>query len=209
MIQARSPSLRAVLLASIWPLSWLALACDEASTEPEPEPLVVPDSPRCEPVADGPLTSAETSLLAEINRLRAEGGRCGALTFLPAAPLHFEPALRCAARLHAVDMATRMYLGAIDPDGRGTGARLAEVEYTASAFAQAVGFARATADDPEFEPAAAADIAATWADNPSTCWQLRARELTAIGVGAVPGDHAFKDMEPASGVYFTAIFAAP
>lgn len=197
-----------MLLATV-PLSWLALACDEATTEPEPEPLVVPDSPRCEPVANGRLTLAETSLLAEINRLRAEGGRCGALTFLPAGPLHFAPSLRCAARLHAVDMVTRMYLGAIDPDGRGTGARLAEVEHTASSFAQAVGFARATADDREFEPAAAADIAATWADNPSTCWQLRARELTEIGVGAVPGDYAFKDMEPATGVYFSAIFAAP
>ena len=205
MTRARSTSLRAALLAT----TWLAPACDDTLPEPEPEPLVVPDSPRCEPVADGPLTSAETALLAEINRLRAEGGRCGALTFLPAGPLYFDPALRCAARLHAVDMVTRMYIGAIDPDGRGTGARLAEVEYTASAFAQAVGFVRATADDPEFEAAAAADIAATWADNASTCWQLRARELTAFGVGAIPGDHAFKDMEPAPGVYFSAIFAAP
>ncbi len=189
--------------------SWLALACDDPMIEPEPEPLVVPDSPRCEPVADGPLTLAETSLLAEINRLRAEGGRCGPLTFLPAGPLYFDPALRCAARLHALDMSTRVYLGAIDPDGRGTGARLTEVEYTASSFAQSVGFARGTADAPDFEPALAAEMAATWADNPSTCWQLRARELTAIGVGAQPGEHAFKDMDPASGVYFSAIFAAP
>ena len=209
MIRPRSTSLRAASLATV---ASLTLACDDPMTEPEPEPLVVPDSPRCEPVTDdSPLSQPETeeALLVAITDMRARGGRCGALSFLPAAPLHFDPSLRCAARLHTADMVTRMYLGAIDPDGRGTGARLAEVEHTASSFAQAVGFARATADNPEFEPAAAADIAATWADNPSTCWQLRARELTEIGVGAVPGDYAFKDMEPTTGVYFSAIFAAP
>ena len=198
------PSLCAALA-----LATAALACEEVQPEPEVTVPVVPDSPRCEPVRTGTLAAAEAALLAEINRLRAKGGRCGALTFLPTAPLHFDPALRCAARLHTVDMITRMYLGAVDPDGRGTGPRLTEVEYTASSFAEADGFALADGLDPDFEPAAAADIAATWADNPSTCWQLRARELTAIGIGAVAGDYAFKDIDPASGVYFSAIFAAP
>jgi uncharacterized protein YkwD len=198
------PSLCAALA-----LAACVAACEEVEPEPGTGGPVVPAGARCDPVRDGTLATAEVTLLAEINRLRAEGGRCGLLTFLPAAPLRFDPALRCAARLHVVDMITRMYLGAVDPDGRGTGPRLGEVEYAASSFAEADGFARADGDDPTYEASAAADIAATWADNPSTCWQLRARELTAIGIGAAPGNYAFKDMDPAFGVYFSAIFAAP
>ena len=206
MIRPRSTSLRAALLATV---ASLALACDDPMTEPEPEPLVVPDSPRCEPVTDdSPMSQPETeeALLVAINDMRARGGRCGALSFLPAAPLHFDPSLRCAARLHTADMITRMYLGAIDPDGLGAGAQLAAVEYTASIFAESVGFAAGT---PGLLPAAAAEMAATWADNPSTCWQLRAREMTAIGIGARAHAYAFKDMDPTDGALFTAIFAAP
>ena len=49
-------------------------------------------------------------------RLRAQGGRCGDLNYLPAPPLRSAPALRCAARLHSQDMHIRQYLGQVDPD---------------------------------------------------------------------------------------------
>ena len=57
--------------------------------------------------------------------------------------------------------------------------------------------------------AAAADIAASWADNPGTCWKLRARELEEIGIGAFVGVYVPKDVDNAQGYFWTAIFAAP
>ncbi len=183
-------------------------ACETPEPEPESEPPIVPDGAHCEPVRESPQTLAEDTLLAEINALRARGGRCGPLRFLPAPALAFDPALRCAARLHTADMLARDFFGSVDPDGIGPGPRLAAAQYPASSFAENVGFARTTAEDPD-QPAAAADITTTWADNPSTCWKLYAREFTAIGIGAAPVDYAFKDMDPAPGLVFTATFAAP
>lgn len=186
----------------------LLTGCDPAAQDPADEPPAVPDIAVCDPVADSKLGPGEDALLAEVNSLRAAGGRCGGLAFLPAPPLRADPALRCAARLHAADMQARAYVGQIDPDKVGTGPRLAAVDYVASTFAENDGFT-VTAADPDLERAAA-DIVATWADNPMTCWKLHARELQDLGVGAAPGMFTPKDAEePVSGLYWTAIFAAP
>ncbi len=188
----------------------LLAACDETPVEPVDETPTVPSSELCAPVADWPDSRAETALLAEINALRAQGGRCGDLNYLPAPALRFAPALRCAARLHSQDMDTRQYLGQVDPDGLGTGARLDAVLYSASTFGENNGFsALDPRDDIDRVQAAAADIAASWADNPGTCWKLRAGELTEIGIGAFVGVFAPKDAAPAQGYYWTAIFTAP
>jgi uncharacterized protein YkwD len=187
----------------------LLAACDDAPADPDPAPEV-PAGTRCEPVADWPHARAEALLLAEINDLRAQGGRCGALNYLPAAPLRADPALRCAARLHSQDMHLRQYLGQVDPDGLGTRARLDAVEHRASTFAENVGFAAIDPDaDIDRMATAAADIAASWADNPLSCWKLRAGELEAIGIGAYIGGFTPDEEEPLPGYYWTAIFTAP
>lgn len=188
----------------------LLAACDDTPADPADEAPAVPVSERCDPVADWPDARAEDALLVEINALRAQGGRCGDLNYLPAPPLRSAPALRCAARLHSQDMHIRQYLGQVDPDGLGTGPRLDAVEYRASTFGENNGF---SALDPsptvDRMRAAAADIAASWADNPGTCWKLRARELEEIGVGAFVGVYVPKDLDNAQGYFWTAIFAAP
>lgn len=185
----------------------LLVGCDPAPVEPAAEPLV-PDTARCEPVADWDFTAAEDALRAEIDAVRAEGGRCGALTFLPAPRLRPDPALRCAARLHSADMQARMYTGQVDPDGVGTGPRLAAVGYTASSFGENVGFTVTTDADPDWTQAAA-DMVAAWADNPTTCWKLHARELQDVGIGAAAGSFTPKELDPVTGLYWTATFAAP
>ena len=181
--------------------------CDPAPVEPAEVP-VVPDLERCDPVADSTLGPAEDALLAAINELRAAGGRCGALAFLPAAPLRVDPALRCAARLHSADMQARMYTGQVDPDGVGTGPRVGAVGYDASTFAENTGFTVTSEADTAFTQAAA-DMLATWADNPTTCWKLHARELQDLGIGAATGMFTPKEAEPVPGLYWTATFAAP
>jgi uncharacterized protein YkwD len=190
----------------------LLVGCDAAPVDPAEPTADVPAIPVCEPVADGTdIGPAESALLAEINLLRAQGGRCGPLNFLPAAPLRFVPALRCAARLHSADMVARQYLGQVDPDNLGTGPRLDAVGYAASTYGENVGFTVAGQTDADWDELAAADAVAIWADNPGTCWKLRARELEEIGIGAAFGEYVSKDkvIDPTTGVYWTAIFAAP
>ena len=186
-------------------------ACDPASDMPADEPPAVPSSERCDPVATWEAAPAELALLAEINALRAQGGRCGELTYLPAAPLRFAPALRCAARLHSQDMQTRQFVGQVDPDGLGTRARLDAVEHPASTFGENDGFSVLDDAEPDLRDlAAAADIAASWADNPGSCWKLRAREFEEIGIGAFAGDFMpTKALAPVDGYYWSAIFTAP
>jgi uncharacterized protein YkwD len=202
MRQARyaAPVTRPHLLAPLL----LALACDPGPGEPEPDALLVPELAICDPIAEQDSLALEDALLAQINDLRREGGRCGDLAFRPAPGLGFDPALRCAARLHSLDMATRAFLTQVDPDGVGTGSRLGAVGYAASTFAENVGFVQ---QDPDADPDPERDARAVllgWQDNPSTCWKLYARELSAIGLGATPGSFDPKDLEPVDGLYFTA-----
>lgn len=187
----------------------LALACDPGSGASGLEAPVVAELAPCEPVADwDPLAQdVEDALLAQINALRREGGRCGDLALLPAAGLGSDPTLRCAARLHTQDMVTRDYLAQVDPDGVGTGPRLAALGHVASTYGENVGFVQAAPDlDPELIARA---ILLSWADNPGTCWKLRARELEQVGIGATPGGFDPKDLEPVDGFTFTATFSAP
>ena len=191
----------------------LALACDPAADEPGPDAPVVAGLAICDPIADWDSLALEAALLAQINDLRREGGHCGDLAFVPAPGLGMDPALRCAARLHTQDMVTRAYLAQVDPDGIGTGPRLDALGYIASTYAENVGFVQDEPEpDPDGEPdpeRAARAILLGWQDNPTTCWKLYARELTAIGIGATPGGFEPKDLDPVEGLYFTATFAAP
>lgn len=187
----------------------LVAACDPAASEPDPADLDVPALELCDPVADWDSLAVEEHLVAQINALRRDGGRCGARSFLPAAPLGIDPALRCIARLHSKDMVVRGYLAQVDPDGVGTGPRLDAVGYLAATFAEDVAFvdAPSTADADLAEAAADAAVR-SWKDNPTTCWKLYAREWTDLGVGAVRGGYDPKDSEAVVGVYWTATFAA-
>lgn len=183
-------------------------ACDEA---PAPEPMSPPevaDLAACAPAATWPeeWSAAERAVLAEINALRAEGGACGTLQFAPAPPLRMHPTLRCAARLHTADMIARQFVSAIDPDGVGTGARLAALGYAAATFGEVVNAITETVADPADD---ARDAVIAWRDNPASCWQLRARELTDVGIGGNLGMFTPKDQEPTPAAYWTLTVAAP
>lgn len=210
-MQRRGPARYAAAVLRPHPLAPLlfALACDPGPGESEPEAPVVAELAACDPVTDWDpiVTAIEDALLAQINALRREGGRCGDLAFLPAPGLGNDPTLRCAARLHSLDMTTRAYLAQIDPDGLGTGQRLDALDYVASTHGENVGFVQAV---PNLEPELVARaMLLSWQDNPGTCWKLRARELEAVGIGVTPGNFDPKDLEPVDGFTFTATFAAP
>lgn len=187
------PRARLVCLAVVF-------ACDAPAVVVDEE-QVLPDGELCAAVSewDADHADLEAEFQDALNALRAEGGTCGDLVFPPAPPVYMDPSLRCIARLHSQDMATRGYLGEVDPDGVGTAARLAQVGYPAVTFAENVGFGYPTV----------ASALALWADSPVNCWKLRARELTDIGVGVHTGEFTPKDVDPVTGLYWTVTFATP
>ena len=181
-------------------------ALDPGDGSPAPE---VADLPACDPVTDWPeaWSDAEREVLAEINALRAEGGSCGALRFAPAPPLRMHPALRCAARLHTDDMIARAYVSSVDPDGLGLGARLLTLEYEAATFAEVVAVVTEDTIDDDDD---VRDIVVAWRDNPTSCWQLYARELTHVGVGGREATFTPKEADdPVRAGYWTLSLAAP
>ena len=200
-----------------WPCVALAanlavvLACDgppDGGDEPEVAPDV-PDTAVCEPVADWPeaWADAERAVVAEINALREEGGWCGPLHFAPAPPLRMHSSLRCAARLHTADMIAREYLSSVDPDGLGLGARLLTLEYAAATFAEVVAVVTEDTIDDDDD---VRDIVVAWRDNPTSCWQLHARELTHVGVGGREATFMPKEADaPSRAGYWTLSLAAP
>lgn len=185
-------------------------ACTGAPQSPVDAPPEVPDGVAdCEPVAewDPAMAEAERALVDELNALRAEGGTCGALRFAPAPPLRLDPTLRCAARLHTADMVARDYLSPVDPDGVTTGDRLGALGYAAASFAEAVTAVTEASEDPADD---VRDAIAAWRGNATSCWMLRARELTAVGVGAQLGEfEAAEAEEPTPALYWTLTLAAP
>ena len=131
-------------------LAWLALSLSAlACSEPEaPAPPDVPDIAYCDPVRDWEpeIAAREVEVLRLINDARAVGGRCGSLDFEPAEPLIMDPALRCAARIHALDMGEQDYFSNLDPDDLDYVARAELAEYAGVAVHQLIGAQHSTAE---------------------------------------------------------------
>lgn len=180
------------------------VACDDP---PAPTPEAAPevaDLDACDAVTDWPedWSTAEAAVLAEINRLRAEGGTCDKLQFAPAPPLRMDPTLRCAARLHTLDMIARGYLSSVDPDGVTVGTRLGELGFGAAIYSEVVNVVTAPTPDP-------VEAVIAWRDNPASCWQLRARELTVAGLGGQPGPFTPQNKDATDSSYWTLTVATP
>jgi uncharacterized protein YkwD len=107
--------------------------------EPPPPPPPPPDDPdvpnteHCAPVAnwDSLWAAWEEEVLVLVNERRAAGADCGSEgTFGPAAPLTMNPALRCAARLHSMDMVINNYFSHTSQDGTTFAQRISAAGYS-------------------------------------------------------------------------------
>jgi uncharacterized protein YkwD len=91
------------------------------------------DTRHCEPVNEWPEESAraEFALFMAINGLReSEWPRCNGREYGGRrAPLRHAPELRCAARLHSMDMVNRDFVGSINPSGESPWQRVAETGF--------------------------------------------------------------------------------
>jgi uncharacterized protein YkwD len=129
-------------------LAWMAgTICIGCTPEAEqPEPPEVPEVEYCDAVRDwDPAWSAfEDEVLVQLNEQRAAGAMCGDEVFDPAEPLRMDPALRCAARKHALDMGEQDYFSNLDPDTLDFHASAEAAGYAGAALEQNIGAAHST-----------------------------------------------------------------
>jgi uncharacterized protein YkwD len=133
------------------------------------------------------------NVLARLNEVRAEGGRCGSTDYPPGRTLTRSPALDEAARAHAEDMAKNSFLAHTGSDGSNPGERAARTGYDWHTIAENVASGQTSADD----------LAATWLDSPGHCDNLRDANYSETGIAYAlnPGD--------GRDIYWVQVYARP
>lgn len=145
----------------------------------EPDPRPWPQTESCEGLDVWPQAWAdqEQAALERIDALRREGADCGERgKFGPAPSLRRSPALDCAARFHAQDMAEREYFGRLDPDGADERDRVDATGYSAALVLQHL--AAGPRDASEL-------VEQTWRPRTVPCSSMLSSDVTEIGLGFV------------------------
>jgi uncharacterized protein YkwD len=174
----------------------LASACDPATPDPMPAATGLPAIAICDAVReDGAREPEQVQLLLDaVDRWRARGSRCGMRgRFPPAATLHDDPALRCAARVHARELAVRGEVTHLDAQELGPPERALAVGYTAAV----VEHLAAGTDD------AVAVVDTLWLRDDAICADL----LDAAHVDA--GAAFVGDVDDAYGSYWVLLLGRP
>ncbi len=171
-------------------------ACGGEPAEPvDEEPW--PRTAACEGLDEWPVEWAELErdALRHIEALRHEGADCGPRgKWGPAAPLRRRTALDCAARSHALDMASEGEVSRLDGEGAGEHARAEAAGYSASVLVQHL--AAGPRDG-------AMLIEDTWLPRPVPCESLVTSELSELGLGHVG------DVDDELGTYWVLLLARP
>ncbi len=156
-------------------------------------------APYCEPVRDGPdwpgeLRAWEDEVLRLTNAARAAGADCASGgKFDPTTPLTMNASLRCAARKHSKDMATRDFFDHTNPEGEDPFDRIGLAGY--GSYSQAGENIAAGTDTPQ----ATVD---GWLASPGHCANIMSPNYSELGVGAFegPGEYVY---------YWTQTFGRP
>jgi uncharacterized protein YkwD len=183
-----------------WALGLSLGGCDPASVGPSADDLAakaaVPDLEACD-VAQAwsrAWTEREAEALARIDAARSRGSDCGDAGKLPVAPrLRVDGALVCAARVHALSMASRGFTGHVDPDGVDPHMRADAAGYEGTI----VEHWAAGPDD------ARALVDALWLRSPPHCADLVTRDFVDVGIGHVG------DVEGEHDRYWVVVLGAP
>ncbi|MCA9649729.1 MAG: hypothetical protein H6712_34260 [Myxococcales bacterium] len=155
----------------------MQLACDPKPNDPPEAPW--PSTPQCEGLDEWPVEWAELErdALALVDAARDEGADCGVRGKLGHAPaLMRSPALHCAARFHALDMAEQGYFGRFDPDGVDERARVEAAGESPAWVTQHL--ASGPRDAQEL-------VERTWLPRPIPCADLVSETSTEVGLGHV------------------------
>lgn len=175
----------------------LASACDPAASGTDAAPEAWPSAAVCEGLDEWPpaFAALEDEALERIDMRRAEGADCGERgKWGPAQALRRRTALDCAARFHALDMATQGYFGRLDPDDHDETDRVAAAGYAAAVLVEHL--AAGPRDAEEL-------VDRTWAPRAVPCQSMADPALTEVGIGHVG------DVDDEHGTYWVLLLASP
>jgi len=145
---------------------------DDTVTEDD----VIPDNAYCDAVVSWPAANVEfeDEVLVLVNERRAVGADCGSGgTFGPADPLASAGDLRCAARNHSLDMATRGFFDHTNPDGDGPGERLEAAGFSGFGWGENIAWGQRTPQQ----------VVDGWMGSDGHCRNIMNPDFTEIGVG--------------------------
>jgi uncharacterized protein YkwD len=151
-------------------------ACDAGNCMVVP----IPDVAYCEATQDWPLdwTTWEFEVLDIVNQRRAEGADCGGEgDFPPVPPLQMHANLRCAARMHSMDLVERDYFDHQNPDGDGPSERATDAGYTGRGAGENIAGGNATPEATMQQ----------WMDSDGHCANIMRGSYQFIGIGYYPG----------------------
>ena len=174
--------------SSIVVLAWiLSAGCGGSDVDES-----VPDVAFCDPVTgwDAEWTAIENDVLALVNQARSVGHNCDSEgNFGPASALTMNPALRCAARVHSLDMQERDFFAHTNPSNEGPSDRVESAGYLWRRVGENIAVGYGSAES----------VMEGWLDSDGHCSNLMNPGYTEIGVGYYPTD----------GPYWTQAFGTP
>jgi uncharacterized protein YkwD len=122
---------------------------------------------------DEPWAEFEREVVSLVNQRRSEGGVCGGPAFGASAPLSVDSALRCAARNHSLDMATRDFFDHENPDGEAPEDRITRAGFEWSAIGENIAQGQPTP----------AEVMDDWMASTGHCANILDPRFEFIGVG--------------------------
>jgi uncharacterized protein YkwD len=149
--------------------------CQNGSCLPDPDQAAL----ECHSsVRDWPSEWAafEEEVLVLVNQRRAAGATCGTDYYPPVGPLQMQSHLRCAARVHSLDMGERGYFSHDSPGGplgNDPWERIANSGYPNTARGENIAAGQNS-------PASVMD---GWMDSPGHCRNIMAENSNQIGIG--------------------------
>jgi uncharacterized protein YkwD len=158
----------------------------------QPPPGGMPDPEECAEVSnwDPDDDDAERDLFGALNFARDQGIiACGAMPGMetprdPVEAVAFNPALRCAARLHSRDMSERNYFGHVTPEQMGPEDRMRQAGAVFRAASETIARSSLPPDQPVDHFAVLMDLFSTGG---SECENLRDERFDWVGIGVYRG----------------------
>jgi uncharacterized protein YkwD len=122
-----------------------------------------------------PARAFETEVVERVNQERAQGATCGNQSFSATGPLAMEARLRCAARVHSLDMSVRGFFDHTNPDGESPFARMERAGYQYQAAGENIAAGQTTPQE----------VVDGWMLSSGHCMNIMSPDFSQIGVGYV------------------------
>ncbi len=154
-----------------------------AAAPPPMDSVPVSSSPQCADVQDwDPMwTQFEDEVLELTNAARANGFNCdsgGDFSQGGIAPLTMNPELRCAARLHSMDMGLNDYFAHDSQDGRSPFDRMAEAGYSGGTMGENIAMGQQSPQQ----------VVDGWLESDGHCSNMMNAGFNEIGIGFWQGE---------------------